>query len=349
MRGLYQRTRWSALAIRGKMAGHALKEATMKPKRRILVFVSVLILLLSLPLFAWNGVGHMAVAYVAYQRLNPATKIRIAALLKLNPDYSNWVKQIPQGTSPQDQEMMIFMFAATWADQIKGEAEYSLDGAPGSNGNIPDGASSSQNIGYRDKLQHRYWHFLDTPLSNDGTKLPSVPTPNAETQIVAFRKVLASSSAEDDLKSYDLVWLLHLVGDVHQPLHCVTRVSSNEPDGDKGGNTEKVTCSDCNGATVLHALWDNVLAPGFDPAVALAAAKTLPQADSQSASNTETAAWIRESMDDARQYVYASPIGPGDGPFTITAGYYSAAKKLGAERIALAGARLASVLNSELK
>lgn len=290
----------------------------------------------------------MAAAYVAYQHLNSATKGRVSALLKLNPDYSNWVKEIPDGTSPQDREMVIFMIASTWADRIKGAPDYSVDGAPGSNGNLPDGASSSQNIGYKDHLQHRYWHFLDTPFSNDGTKLPSIPTPNAETQIEAFRKVLASSSADDDLKSYDLAWLLHLVADVHQPLHCVTRVSSAEPDGDRGGNNEKVTCSDCNGATVLHAFWDNILAPGFDPAVALAAAKALPQADSQAASNTNTAAWIQESVDDARHYVYVAPIGAGDGPFTITPAYTEAARKLSSERIALAGARLANVLNSEL-
>jgi hypothetical protein len=321
----------------------------MRTKRRILILVAVLLVLAPFPLFAWNDVGHMAVAYIAYQHLNPATRSRAAALLKLNPDYSTWVKQIPEGTSPQDQEMMIFMIAATWADQIKHEPGYSPDGAPGSNGNLPEGASSAQNIGYKDKLQHRYWHFVDTPFSSDGTKLPSVPAPNAETQIVAFRKVLTAPSADDDLKSYDLVWLLHLIGDVHQPLHCVTRISSAEPDGDKGGNTEKVTCSDCNGATVLHALWDLILAPGSDLAVALNAAKALPPADSHVAANAETAAWIKEGMDEAQQHVYVAPIGPGDGPFTITPAYIAGAKSTGNQRIALAGARLANVLNSELK
>jgi len=333
------------------MSPYGLEGVTMSAKQRLVIILLVLLLLLPAPLLAWNGVGHMAVAYVAYQHLNPATKARTAALLKRNPDYSNWLKQIPEGTPPQDQEMMIFMIASTWADQIKGEPEYTLDGVPGSNGNLPDGDSSAQNIGYKDKLQHRYWHFLDQPFSADGTKLPSVPTPNAETQIVAFRRVLASSSVDDDLKSYDLVWILHLVGDVHQPLHCVTRVSTAEPDGDKGGNTEKVTCSGsaCNGATVLHALWDSILAPGFDPAVALAAAKALPQVDSQSAGNIDTATWIKESVDDAEQHVYIAPVGPGDGPFTMSPAYLDAAKQLGSERIALAGARLANVLNSELK
>jgi hypothetical protein len=51
--------------------------------------------------------------------------------------------------------------------------------------------------------------------------------------------VLASTPNDpnlDKLKSYDLPWLLHLVGDVHQPLHSTTRVSATKPDGDNGGN-----------------------------------------------------------------------------------------------------------------
>jgi S1/P1 Nuclease len=318
-------------------------------KLRWLAGPAISLLILLSPMFAWNGAGHMAVAYVAYQHLNSATRARASALLKLNPDYPNWVKQIPEGTSSQDQEMILFMIAATWPDQIKGEADYSVDGAPGSNGNLPDGLSSWQNIGYKDKLQHRYWHFIDKPFSSDGTKLPAIPTPNAETQIVAFRKILASSSADDDLKSYDLVWLLHLVGDVHQPLHCVTRVSAAEPDGDKGGNNEKINCSDCNGASGLHALWDNILAPGSDPSVAIATAKALAQPDSDAARNLDSAVWIQESVGEAEHQVYVAPIGAGDGPFTMTPAYLEAAKKLGSERVALAGARLANMLNSELK
>ena len=50
---------------------------------------------------------------------------------------------------------------------------------------------------------------------------PSIPTPNAVTQIGVIRKVLASSES-DGLKSYDLVWLLHLIGDVRQPLHAAS-------------------------------------------------------------------------------------------------------------------------------
>ena len=76
-----------------------------------------LIFLVLLPVsgFAWGGIGHMAVDYMAYQRLKPATKVRVRDLLKLNPDYPSWEKQIPTGTASGDHDMMIFMIAATWA------------------------------------------------------------------------------------------------------------------------------------------------------------------------------------------------------------------------------------------
>ena len=317
-------------------------------KWRLVAAMMSALLLLNLPLFGWDGVGHMAVAYVAYQKLTPPAKSRVGVLLKLNPYYPQWVKEIPAGTSQQDEDMVLFMLAATWPDQIKRDPKYKADGAPKSHGDRPDGPDSGRNIGYKDMYQHRYWHFVDTPFSTDGTKLPSIPEPDAQTQIAAFRAVLASS-AGDDLKSYDLVWPLHLVGDVHQPLHCATRVSKTEPGGDAGGNDVELTCSDCNGATELHAFWDNILGQGSDPSVALSVAKKLAAPDPSTANNIDTTKWIQESFADAETEVYVTPIGQGDGPFPMTATYKDAAWQLGSERIAMAGARFANVINAELK
>src|ERR1700723_20072 len=77
---------------------------------------------------------------------------------------------------------------------------------------------TGRNTGYDDFNRHKYWHFVDTPFSQDNSDTSSVtvPTPDAETQIAVFRGVLRSGAA-NALKSYDLVWLLHLIGDVHQP------------------------------------------------------------------------------------------------------------------------------------
>ena len=61
----------------------------------------------------------MTVAYAAYQQLTPAEKARVAVLLKLNPNYSKWLTYLPAGTSDTDQDMYVFMMAATWPDEIK--------------------------------------------------------------------------------------------------------------------------------------------------------------------------------------------------------------------------------------
>src|SRR5438876_7947498 len=237
---------------------------------------------------------------------------------------------------------MIFMIAATWPDQIKSDGSYHSDG-PANGDRPPADESAKQNTGYNDHARHKYWHFVDTPFSRDGTQLPAIPDPNAGTQIGVFRSVLASGSP-DQLKSFDLVWLLHIVGDVHQPLHCATRVSTADPEGDAGGNLVKLSCAGCG--TELHAFWDGAVGTSKSPKRAISFAKKLPSADPTLAQKSAVKDWIAESFQDAQQDVYVTPVGAGNGPFSLTAKYKTDTKALAQERIALGGARLANVLNN---
>lgn len=326
---------------------------------RLAAIVACLIALAT-PAFAWNDEGHMAVAYLAYQRLRPEIRTRVNGLLKLNPYYAKWRAALPPGTSEEDANRMIFMIAATWPDQIRNDPEYKDDGPNGGN-TPPEGPEAARNIGYGDHLRHKYWHFIDVPYSQDGTPLPPVPSPNAETQIKAFRAAI-HANASDDVKAYDLAWLEHLVGDVHQPLHAITRVSANSPTGDAGGNDIKLCAAPCGYS--LHAFWDRLVgsqsgvAPSgpFGPPdwpaelrSAAGAAQALPAANAKLAGEMNEANWVKESFDDAKRYVYVAPIGLGTGPFAITPGYYANAKLLADEQVALAGVRLANLLNKELK
>ena len=199
------------------------------------------------------------------------------------------------------------------------------------------------------------------PFSEDGTALPPVPAPNAETQIAAFRAALGAAKS-DDVKSYDLTWLEHLVGDIHQPLHAVERVTASLPNGDAGGNRVLLCSAPCSDN--LHLFWDRLVGsesarqspPPRRPdttaaalAAATQAAMMLPRANTRLAMVSDEAAWVRESFAGAKKYAYAPPIGPGEGPYTITQSYFEAARKVAEERVALAAARLANLLNRELK
>ena len=314
--------------------------------RMRLCCVALVLALLTGPVYAWNDCGHMSVAYVAYKQLRPAAHDRVNALLKLNPKYGEWsatVSAEAPAASDDDRNLMIFMIAATWADQIKRDAAYIKDGSQG--GNRPDGSPDrAKNTGYDDLLMHKYWHFIDTPFTTDGTALPAIPTPNAQERIALFRQVLASGS-DDGLKSYDLAWLLHLVGDVHQPLHDVARVSASDPEGDAGGNLVKLDCEKCQ----LHAFWDGLVGTSTDLKAVIKIARKLPKAQDGLAAKSDEKDWIAEGFQEARETVYAPPIGAGDGPFTLTPQYKKNAKKLARQRVALAGARLANLLNTELK
>ena len=78
------------------------------------VFVSA-----AVPEWPWSRGGHMAVAYIAYQKLTPTAKAKVDALLTKNPDYNTWVMAIPDTPANKDRRALIaFLRASLWADDI---------------------------------------------------------------------------------------------------------------------------------------------------------------------------------------------------------------------------------------
>lgn len=304
------------------------------PGQILSLSITAALLLCATPARAWNDRGHMVIAALAYEQLDATVKARVDTLLRLNPQYGSWTNGVSKSLARE----VAFVRAATWPDFIKAKTSgYTDDGAQ------PSGPESSQNIGYADKLQHRYWHYVDLPFSSDGTPVEDPVAPNAETQIEAFRAALSSANVSDDVKGYDLVWLLHLVGDVHQPLHATSRFSAALPHGDEGGNKVKVTGSAKN----LHAYWDGALGVGGSASAAIQAARKLANGGLPSGDGS-TQDWLHESLKAAQTHVYTKPVGAGTGPYTLTASYQNAAATVANERARLAGARLARILNAAL-
>jgi S1/P1 Nuclease len=310
----------------------------------LLALPVVVLMLLPVPACAWWDEGHMQIAYLAYKHLDPAVQDRADALLRLNPDYASWTAGAPDAISAK---RYAFVHAATWADDIKTKSDYTDE-----HDDI-DKPTAGQNIGYSDKLRHQYWHFKDTLYSPDGTPLPPPDPVDAVTQLKLMIAALpASSGASDDLRSYDLVWLLHLVGDLHQPLHAITRYTLALKN-DRGGNAE--TLVPATGESIaLHFYWDRMFG-GFssvagaifdaDEKGGLAEVSTSEKA----AKIVDPAVWAKESFELAKIYGYAEPIGRGQEAAGLTRAYETTARTVARSQAALAAARLANVLNEALK
>lgn len=318
---------------------------------RSVIASALLIVVMTISAYSWSNPGHMAVALVAYRRLDADTRTRVDTLVAMNPKIDQWRSALPANTSAARKREMLFMIAATWADQIKGDGEH--EAADGLNGNAnlpPDDGTGDDNLGYSDDRKRKYWHYKDVGFSRDGTPVLEPPDINAESQINLFRQVLASEQS-DALKSFDLVWLMHLVGDVHQPLHCTARFTQQLRRGDDGGNGVKI-CDGSECGRTLHSFWDGLfgstlnLKRGIGLASALVA--NLPAAPANKANDLNTAHWIDEGFKLSKVYVYRFPIDSGNNIWDPST-YRSDAISVGAKQISLAGTRLANILNAELR
>jgi hypothetical protein len=288
----------------------------------------------------WDG-GHMQIAYLAYTKLTPSAKGAVDRLIALNPDYSVWIAGTPADQVP----MLAFVRAAVWADDIKEPGHDYIN-----DGETPSRPEAGRNIGYADKLMHKYWHFKDIAFSTDGTPLIAPDEVNALTQIKLFMDALPSSSgASDDIRSYDLAWLLHLVADVHQPLHATTRVSQNRRQGDRGGNA--VMVRPATGEVInLHAYWDRMFGGYSTPRGAVFDATARDglvhvPVDPGLAAINDPEVWLKESCDAAQMFAYAEPVLSGTEPVELTRAYETAARTASRARAALAAQRLANLLN----
>ncbi len=314
---------------------------------RRLVSISLLTMALGIaasPARAWWDEGHMQIAYLAYKRLSDPVRGKADSLLKLNMDYAKWAAG---AADDKTAKMYAFVHAATWAADIKTK-EY------GCTRDAVTSPTAGQNIGYSDHYQHAYWHFKDIDFTPDGTPLPAADPVDFVTQLKLMIAALPTSSgASDDVRSYDLVWILHLVGDAHQPLHAAARYTLQIPDGDAGGNAESVIPAS-GSSMALHAYWDAIFGGYSSPYGAIFDADDKDGLSSVGVSQAQAqiadpAVWAQESADLAKQYSYAPPISTGKNPVLLTRDYETSAKNVARARAALAAARLANLIETALK
>ena len=298
------------------------------PARRLGVFVAVCLLAAATPAFAWNPPGHMTTASAAYDQLSPAQRERMLAILESHPDFTKWKEAAPRDKPGFDLGRHMFMHASTWPDDIR------KSGSP---------------------YDHPVWHYVDFPLVPPGFPMEEAPAgEDILTASAACEKSLADPATAPLDRAVALSWLIHLVGDVMQPLHAATMISATNPRpaGDKGGNLFFINLA--GNAINLHAYWDNLGGATYDGDALTARGaelekKYLRSALPELATATDMRGWALESRQLAIDAAYRHGSLPGSGQPeavlpALPADYASAARAVAERRLALAGYRLADEL-----
>ena len=294
------------------------------------------------PASAWNATGHRLIAAMAYDRLNPETRARVDTLIRQHPDYE---KLFVQGApaEPAARARAAFIAAAVWPDRIKGDPRFYDE--------TRSNASPTQLLpGFPDMARHAIWHYYDAPITPDGADAEIQKPPHALSElkrilpIIGTRADVPPTSASNP--TYLLPWLEHIEGDVHQPLHCVSRYLKSQPKGDAGGTFVFI------GPGNLHSLWDGAAGQDISEAYAvkyIADAEAAYPATRHQEKKPEK--WIEEgySLAISDVYTFGNETGTRDHPLLVPPGYEANAAKVSQQRIAIAGYRLAAVLNEKLK
>jgi hypothetical protein len=299
-------------------------------------------LLLALPAAAWNYSGHSIIAEIAYERLTPQARARVDQMIRDHPDYNGIFTQGAAGVTRDDpaaRARYAFVHAAPWPDMLRGDERFYDEASP-------DAHPTPLLPGFPDMMRHLTWHYFDNPISGDGTPVIEQRPPHLMTELP---RLLAEIATVDSRQAaYDLPWLEHLAGDVHQPLHLTSRFLRSQPKGDAGGNFVFV-----EPGRNLHSLWDDAAAPrdlSDDDIVRYAREITTDYA-AGTAPSFDPLEWAAESfdLDKSAVYTFGLETGSKEHPLKLPPGYEERAKRIARQRVAMAGYRLAAVLNKYLR
>ena len=245
---------------------------------RLLLAAFAALFLAASPAAAWWEYGHQTVAAIADKEIAPQTRAGIDRLLRQS-------KLLDTPTCPA----RTIEEASVWPDCVK-------------------------QLG--DRFSYAYnWHFVDIDVCKPfDPKGPCAGGNCVISQIGRNQRLLADRTLNPRERLMALIFLVHFVGDLHQPLHA------SERDGDQGGNRLKVHY----GAiphTNLHSVWDGLLADraiSTPPGGAAGLLQgTTPESRAAMAQGSATD-WAKESWQLSHDIVYPtathSPACPPTSP-----------------------------------
>lgn len=275
--------------------------------------ISVLLIgLLSSESFAWNAVAHSVIASIAYEHLNNHAKTSVDHLVSV------FKQEYPAITD--------FTQMAPWPDELHAQKIESFS----------------------------HWHYIDLPLSGDGAALKNLSdTDNALWAIKLITPVIKNPTANEYEKARFLAFLIHIVGDMHQPLHTTSRITANYPDGDHGGNLFTIIDPVSNTKISLHKYWDGGLGmfnqasfgkhaqpDGVSHLSTAITAAYPPEQFGAMVTDLDPEHWVNEGFALSSNVVYATYEKQVPNSTYIESG-----QRLSEQQVALAGYRLANLLN----
>jgi S1/P1 Nuclease len=276
---------------------------------------AVILVLTAPAVLAWGPQGHRTIGAIADRLLTPGAH---AAVLRLLEDDRDKFGELSGRTTLES--------VSEWADELHGT----------------EAARPS-------------WHYDDVPICGSEEKARYCPDGQCNTeQLKRLIGVLGDTRAAARERNEALKWVVHLVGDIHQPLHAADN-------SDHGGNLVPVALEGVRtrGRENLHRAWDNDLVqlalhapnrqqPPRDIDALAGEAANLEREVGQGTPDS----WARESNNLARNVAYHYPgfacNGVPAGIVVLDAAYLDDAGVVVRERLLLAGARLANLLNRTL-
>lgn len=308
---------------------------------------------------AWDAIGHRLSATIALHYLSEEKKALLLSILQQHPRYQqDFIAAMPDSIAQADSTRRL--------DWLFGQAAYWPDIARG----LPQRE--------RRKYNHPDWHYIDGAWVRGAAKiqgnnyvntqrLPDLPgelatsirnaaqVRNIVTALDYNTRLLAMQNSPAADKAVALCWVLHLMADIHQPLHAGSLFSATLfRDGDRGGN--RIPTDDGN----LHARWDKALAGeglSFHRRTMLAA---ITRADKPSIIGVESdwSQWLNESREVLLTVVYSDStrreIASAEREnrrmraAPLANAYLGQMKDHAKQRIQLAGLRLAIWFENEL-
>lgn len=189
------------------------------------------------------------------------------------------------------------------------------------------------------------WHYIDIPIDKPHLDMAR-DCPKGDCvigKIEEFQKVVVDAASTAVQRKEALMFLMHFVGDMHQPLHC----SDNK---DKGGNDVKLDFFGRN--SNLHSVWDSGLLRriGEEDELYQQFSQVLTEKMTKKWGKGTVESWAEQSHKAGQKVVYGKlPKAAAAGPVKVDAAYESLADPLVKSQIEKAGARLATLLNATLR